>query len=133
MALNYPPISGIFRDLLASKSDVGEEEEDIGFIKSLKLKYAEWRARTPDLNVVWRDSFKAIDGFFGSATAVSFVYTRWIFLHNLGIFVLWLGLVMVRFLIRVQLLCNYDSGPVAHHLRLECVVSFLSLYLGGRS
>lgn len=95
--LKNPAVSGVFRALLATKGDVGDEEEETGCVAALKMKYAEWRARTPDLNVVWRDSFKAIDGFFGSATAVSFVYTRWIFLHNLGIFVLWLGLVMVRF------------------------------------
>jgi len=63
---------------------------------NLKERYRTWSARTPDINIVWRDSFKRIDGFFGSAAAVSFLYTRWILFHNLGLFILWGLAVIVR-------------------------------------
>jgi hypothetical protein len=95
-------ITDVFRKLLV-KDRRGKEDDSTccsPVCRSLRRRYKAWRAHTPDLNAVWRESFKSVDGRFGSAMALCFLYMRWIFFHNLGMFLLW-GIAVI---VRVQML-----------------------------
>lgn len=53
------------------------------------------RTRRRDPVPVWRGAIKKIEGQFGSGVASFFVFTRWLFLLNCSMALIWLPLVVI--------------------------------------
>ncbi|KJE93414.1 hypothetical protein CAOG_04208 [Capsaspora owczarzaki ATCC 30864] len=74
-----------------------KERENLGhsmtkWIRYLKHRYQRKKVLQKDPVPIFRHSIKVIEGRLGTAVASFFVFTRWLFLLNIGLSIIWLSL-----------------------------------------
>ena len=72
----------------------------------LKHSIQQWRSRNRDPVPIWRTQIKLIEGHFGTGVVSFFVFTRYIFIINTAMAMLWL------FLVVTPMAVAYDYGDV---------------------